>query len=62
MTAMNIRVSMDSALTPAGDTETIMASIDGDSEAEQLIIADVSRDEAWIAMPMAEAPALSHWR
>lgn len=53
---------MDSALTPGRPTGSVMASVDGDNEEERLIIADVSRDEAWVAMPIAEAPGLSRWR
>lgn len=53
---------MDAALSPHGSGSSVMASIDGDREAERLIIADVSRDEAWIAMPMQDAPSLSRWR
>lgn len=53
---------MDSALTSPRSDGSVMASIDGEREDERLIIADVSRDEAWIAMPMGDAPALSTWR
>lgn len=58
---MNVHVLMGPALSPRQASGTVMASIDGNDQ-ERLIIADVDRDEAWIAMPMAEAPALSRWR
>ena len=53
---------MDAALSPRGSGSTVMASIDGDHEEERLIIADVSRDEAWIAMPIRKVPSLTDWR
>lgn len=59
---MNVHVIMDTALRSPGSSGTVMASIDGDHEEEQLIIADVSRDEAWLSMPMGNAPFLTHWR
>lgn len=38
--------------------ETIMSALDEDD----LVIADVSRDDAWLIVPATEAPALSEWR
>ena len=39
----------------------VMASIDAERGVERLIIADVSRDDAWIAMPVGDAPHLTDW-
>lgn len=54
---------MDSEATqrpaPSG---MVMASIDSERDGERLIIADVSRDDAWISMPKGAAPTLSTWR
>lgn len=41
---------------------TVMASIDGDRGETRLIIADVSRDDAWLSMPETTAPSLVLWR
>ncbi len=41
---------------------TVMASIDGDFGDQRLIIADVSRDDAWLSMPQPSAPSLTLWR
>lgn len=53
---------MDPALRPRRAADTVMASIDGGATDERLIIADVSRDDAWIAMSMDDAPALTSRR
>ncbi len=37
----------------------IMAAIEDD---EALVIADISRDNAYLSMPVAEAASLSAWR
>lgn len=49
--------------TPAAvpDSE-VMASVDDDDGRERLIIADVSRDGAWISAPTETAIAVSEWR
>jgi hypothetical protein len=36
----------------------VMAAVDSD----QLVIADMCRDEAWLTMPVADAAALPDWR
>ncbi|WP_423743654.1 hypothetical protein V5735_11525 (plasmid) [Haladaptatus sp. SPP-AMP-3] len=45
----------------ANDSE-VMASVDDDGEAERLVIADVSRDDAWICMRVSDTAALPNWR
>ncbi|WP_101294725.1 DUF7556 family protein [Halegenticoccus soli] len=45
------------------DTEVVFAIDEGDGETEsQAIIADLTRDDAWIAVAANEAPDLSAWR
>lgn len=47
------------------DAAEIVFSIDEDGDesgAERAIIADITRDDAWIAAPAADAPRLSEWR
>lgn len=41
-----------------GLEETVMAAHDE----EDLVIADVTRDDAWLVVPAAEAPELMDWR
>lgn len=40
---------------------TVMASVDEDGAGRRLIIADVDRDDAWLAMRMDEACAVRQW-
>lgn len=56
-------MSASDASPPTGDagsdpSDTVMAAHDE----EDLVIADVSRDEAWIVVPASEAPDLTDWR
>jgi hypothetical protein len=37
-------------MSPASDDPTVMCAIDDDGTTRRLIIADVDRDDAWIAM------------
>lgn len=53
---------MESEATGRTAAGTVMASIDGDRECARLIIADVSRDDAWISMPEQDTPSLALWR
>jgi hypothetical protein len=41
-----------------GLEDTVMAAHDE----EDLVIADVTRDDAWLVVPAAEAPELTDWR
>lgn len=46
-----------------GDGETeVMAAIDGDGTQKRVIIADITRDGAWLAVPLSEAASLPAWR
>jgi hypothetical protein len=46
--------------TPDGD---VMFAVDEDEDGDELaIIADITRDEAWISMPLAGAQTLSQCR
>jgi hypothetical protein len=46
---------------PEDDYE-VVASVDGDSEAREYVIADISTDSAWLAMDAEDAPTLPAWR
>jgi hypothetical protein len=39
----------------------VMASVDPSPAQPEFVIADVSRDDAWLSMPTAEAPSLREW-
>jgi hypothetical protein len=46
--------------TPDGD---VMFAVDEDEDGDELaIIADITRDEAWISMPLAASQTLSQCR
>jgi len=40
----------------------VMASVDSTPHGNRFVIADVSRDGAWLATEVADAPALDDWR
>jgi len=42
--------------------DDVMAAVDRSAGVSTYVIADVSVDDAWLAMPVAEALALSAWR
>ena len=39
----------------------VMASVDPSPTQPEFVIADVSRDDAWLSMPASEAPSLRAW-
>ncbi len=39
----------------------VMASVDSTPTQPEFVIADVSRDDAWLSMSVAEAPSLRDW-
>ncbi len=41
-----------------GKEESVVAAVDAIDSREHLVIADVSRDDAWIAVPEGQAEAL----
>ncbi|MFB6080125.1 MAG: hypothetical protein ABEJ81_03910 [Haloferacaceae archaeon] len=45
-----------------GGEGEVMASIDHSGPVPLVVIADVSNDEAWIAITASEAPDLAAWR
>lgn len=51
----------DTAAVDEGDAE-VMASVDAAPGRTALVIADVSRDDAWLSMRADEAARLSDWR
>lgn len=56
---------MSTKATPASAVDgehEVMASIDDAHDGERVIIADVTTDDAWLAVPLCEAASLSDWR
>jgi hypothetical protein len=49
------------ASNPAEEGE-VMVSVDGDGAAARVVIADISRDGAWVSFPLAEAVSITEWR
>lgn len=44
------------------DHTEVMASVDTKGSSRRLIIADISRDDAWISMPMSESVPIPAWQ
>ena len=54
---------MGEVVTPTGRNGEVMASVDeGPDGGDRLVIADISRDGAWIAMPTRGTYAVSERR
>lgn len=47
---------------PSDAGDEVVATVDGDGDRESFVLADLTRDEAWISMAAAEAPVLPAWR
>lgn len=56
---MSTKTTPGSALD--GETE-VMTSIDDDGSQRRVIIADITRNGAWISVPLSEAASLRAWR
>jgi hypothetical protein len=50
-----------SASVDAPDVE-VMASVDPAPSGPRLVIADVTRDDAWLSVGQGDAPTLPDWR
>ncbi|MES3160732.1 MAG: hypothetical protein PPP55_04070 [Halorubrum sp.] len=47
--------------TPAGASPDVMASIDSSESRPELVIADVSRENAWLSVDETDATVLEEW-
>ena len=47
---------------PVAEDAEVMSSVDDDGRVERLVIADISRENAWLTVPVADAAALPDWR
>jgi hypothetical protein len=50
------------AAIPSVAADDVMASIDDDGTEKEFVIADISRDDSWITIPLKEAATLPNWR
>ena len=50
------------AATLPATANDVMASVDDDGTTEEFIIADISRDNTWISVPLNEAATLPNWQ
>lgn len=49
--------------TAATETDgEVMAAIDEEPAGQRFLVADVSRDDAWVAIALSDAAALDSWR
>jgi hypothetical protein len=46
----------------AGPTPEVMASVEAAGAEPRLVIADISRDDAWVSAPTETARGLEAWR
>lgn len=44
------------------DTDEVVATVDREGSEESFVLADLTRDDAWISMEASEAPVLPSWR
>jgi hypothetical protein len=54
-------MSIDAA-TPSQHGSDVMASLDDEGRESRLVIADISRDDAWVSVTEDDATPLSAWR
>ncbi|WP_327050713.1 DUF7556 family protein [Halomicrococcus gelatinilyticus] len=47
---------------PVAEDAEVMSSVDDDGRVERLVIADITRDNEWLSMPVADAASLPEWR
>ncbi|GAD51244.1 hypothetical protein MBEHAL_0004 [Halarchaeum acidiphilum MH1-52-1] len=57
-------MASDTTVVPSADGSAgeVMAAVDEDGGVERYVIADVERDEAWLAAPTADAAMLHEMR
>ena len=61
MLSHTMEASPTTATLPVA-ADDIMASVDDDGTMEKFVIANISRDNSWISIPLEEAAALPSWR
>lgn len=44
------------------DADEVVATVDREGPDDSFVLADLTRDEAWLSMKATEAPLLDAWR
>ena len=57
-----ILAEADEEVANAAEDEVVFAVEEEPDGSKQAIVADISRDEAWIAAPVEDARTLTQWR
>ena len=57
-----MRANESASARRADEGGTVMAAIDDSGATTRFVIADVSRDDAWLTVRKSEAPTLGAWR
>ncbi len=52
----------DTATVSVANDSEVMASVDDDGSSKQFVIADVSRENAWICMRVTDTAPLPDWQ
>jgi hypothetical protein len=55
-------MTVDATVVADAGSPEVMASVDSTPHGDELIIADVGCDDAWVSMSAAVAPSLPDWR
>jgi hypothetical protein len=53
---------MASDATAADASAEVMGAVDASSHCPEFVIADISRDDAWLSVDLDDAPSLVNWR
>ncbi|WP_251342037.1 DUF7556 family protein [Haloplanus halophilus] len=48
--------------TAGGKGSEVMAAVDEGPGLPEFVIADISRDDAWLSVPLTDATGLDDWR
>lgn len=52
----------ESGPTDVHSGRDVVSSVDGEGSRQEYVIADITADEAWLAMRADDAPTLPNWR
>jgi len=46
----------------SGESEEVVSAVEERGATEQLVVADITRDEAWVTVDIADAVTTAEWR
>ena len=55
-------MTADATTAPDARSAEVMASVDPTPHGDELVIADIGCDDAWVSMSASVAPSLPEWR